>query len=123
MTKALTSIVSRHFASSKSKNSKQPTKDTIQLLVESSNGDIRSTIMALQFTCVIQLPKGNKKAEARTMWALFFSIGLMILYIDSVNSLEAITRREQSLALFHMLGKVLYNKRKVPRLITVSMEF
>lgn len=26
--------------------------------------------------------------------------------------LEAVTRREQSLALFHLLGKVLYNKRK-----------
>lgn len=28
-------------------------------------------------------------------------------------SLEAMTRREQSLALFHMIGKVFYNKSKI----------
>ncbi|KIJ54035.1 hypothetical protein M422DRAFT_42307 [Sphaerobolus stellatus SS14] len=94
MTKALTAMMSKHFSgSSKAKDSQQPSKETIQLIVETSNGDIRSAIMALQFACVVQLPKGSKKAGVRTI-------------------LEAVTRREQSLALFHMLGKILYNKRK-----------
>ena len=31
---------------------------------------------------------------------------------DARMLLEAVTRREQSLALFHLVGKVLYNKRE-----------
>lgn len=96
MTKALTMLVAKHFDSASSrKNTKKPGKEVIQLLVESSNGDIRSAIMALQFACVMQVssPKAGGKGNARAV-------------------LEAVTRREQSLVLFHLLGKVLYNKRK-----------
>ncbi|GJJ11882.1 hypothetical protein Clacol_006120 [Clathrus columnatus] len=93
MTKALTALLSKRFDGlSRSEKLQKPNKEVIQLLVEASNGDIRSAIMALQFACVVQLPKesgGNAK---------------MIL--------GAVSRREQSLALFHLLGKILYNKRK-----------
>ena len=51
--------------------------------------------MALQFACIMELPgRKKKKDEAK-----------------STIILEAVTRREQSLALFHLLGKVMYNKR------------
>lgn len=73
MTKALTTLVARHFDNSQpsascKKNAKKPSKDVVQLLVESSNGDIRSAIMALQFACVMQVSssktggKGNARA-------------------------------------------------------------
>ncbi|KAF8588611.1 Rad17-domain-containing protein [Ramaria rubella] len=90
MMKALSMLLTRHSLGSKA--SAQPTNDIVQLISESSNGDIRSAVMALQFACVVQLPKRNKMNER--------------------SVLEVVTRREQSLALFHMLGKVLYNKRK-----------
>jgi cell cycle checkpoint protein len=64
----------------------------LDVIVESANGDIRSAIMALQFACVVEIP-GSKKKGGTTM------------------VMEAVTRREQSLQLFHLLGKVLYNKR------------
>ena len=50
--------------------------------------------MALQFACIVHKPTQRKKK----------SVGHSVV-------LEAVTRREQSLALFHLLGKVLYNKR------------
>jgi cell cycle checkpoint protein len=53
--------------------------------------------MALQFACAASLPSGKtrKKRNAKLTTLM----------------LESITRREQSLVLFHLLGKVLYNKR------------
>lgn len=50
--------------------------------------------MALQFACIVHKPTQKKKKNT----------GHTVV-------LEAVTRREQSLALFHLLGKVLYNKR------------
>lgn len=69
--------------------------------------------MALQFACTADSStrkpaKGTKKASkgqgpsARVM-------------------LEAVTRREQSLALFHLLGKVMYNKSESNDVITLCM--
>lgn len=95
--KALQALLSTQFSSSDSKSA-PPSKEFLDIVVESANGDIRSAIMALQFACVVELPggKGRKKnhkgGNARVV-------------------LEAVTRREQSLALFHLVGKVLYNKR------------
>ncbi|KAJ7064870.1 Rad17 cell cycle checkpoint protein-domain-containing protein [Mycena amicta] len=98
MKKALQSLISTHFSSSATKGSNAPSKEMLDIIVETSNGDIRSAIMALQFSCIVELPsakrkKGSSKGNAKVL-------------------LEAITRREQSLVLFHLLGKVLYNKRK-----------
>ncbi|KAJ7510273.1 Rad17 cell cycle checkpoint protein-domain-containing protein [Mycena galericulata] len=73
------------FSSTKSGGS-APVKEMLDIIIETSNGDIRSAIMALQFSCVVEMPggKGRKKGSAG----------------------------EQSLHLFHLIGKVLYNKRK-----------
>jgi len=51
--------------------------------------------MALQFACILEIPGQKKKTDQAR----------------STIILEAVTRREQSLALFHLLGKVMYNKR------------
>lgn len=53
--------------------------------------------MALQFACIVKLPS-NKKGKNKSRG-------------DTKVVLEAVTRREQSLHLFHLIGKVLYNKR------------
>ncbi|EAU86703.2 hypothetical protein CC1G_06464 [Coprinopsis cinerea okayama7 len=74
-----------------------PSKQALDIVIESSNGDIRSAIMALQFACLVQGPAAKKRVGANA---------------TTVMVTEAVTRREQSLALFHLIGKVLYNKRK-----------
>lgn len=92
MKKALQALLAKHFGSSKTQ---QPTKEVLDIVIDSSNGDIRSAINALQFSCIV--PKGAKKKR-----------------VQANVVMESVTRREQSLALFHLIGKVLYNKRSLP---------
>ncbi|KDR70220.1 hypothetical protein GALMADRAFT_255090 [Galerina marginata CBS 339.88] len=92
--KALQAMLNTHFSA----NSISPSKEFLDVIVESANGDIRSAIMALQFACVMEIPTKKKKMNGQQG--------------SSTAVLGAVTRREQSLALFHLLGKVLYNKRK-----------
>lgn len=98
MNKALQAMLTKHFAST---SGKPPAKDVVEMIVESSNGDIRSAVMALEFACVVTLTKGGGKGKTRR---------------NATGSaravLEAVTRREQSLVLFHLMGKILYNKRE-----------
>jgi cell cycle checkpoint protein len=96
MKKALQALVSTHFASSKVSGS-APSKETLDIVIETSNGDIRSAIMALQFSCVVEMSggKGRRKSASGS---------------SMKQVLEAVTRREQSLHLFHLIGRVLYNK-------------
>ncbi|KAH9896590.1 Rad17 cell cycle checkpoint protein-domain-containing protein [Cubamyces lactineus] len=104
MRSALKSLLDRHFAVSNSGT--RPTKDVLDVIVESSNGDIRSAIMALQFACTADNTNTSRKSikgSKRTGATKGPSARVM---------LEAVTRREQSLALFHLLGKIMYNKRK-----------
>lgn len=93
--KALTGLIDQHFSRAKSQSHLiAPTKEMIDTIVESANGDIRSAIMALQFSCIPgKTSKGKKRGSGSTVL------------------MEAITRRESSLALFHLIGRVLYNKR------------
>ena len=100
MRTALKTMLDRHFASDSGVGTR-PAKDVLDLIVESSNGDIRSAINALQFACTADQSshkpgKGSKKAKGPSATVM----------------LEAVTRREQSLALFHLLGKIMYNKRE-----------
>ncbi|TFY52729.1 hypothetical protein EVJ58_g9851 [Rhodofomes roseus] len=91
---ALQSLLNRYFAGGGS----PPSKDILNLVVESANGDIRSAIMALQFACTVGGNTTTKKKKGGGA--------------DAKAIVESVTRREQSLALFHLLGKLLYNKRK-----------
>ncbi|KAH9923879.1 Rad17 cell cycle checkpoint protein-domain-containing protein, partial [Fomitopsis serialis] len=91
---ALQSLLNRHFTGGGSPIS----KDVLNLIVDSANGDIRSAIMALQFACSASGSSTGKKKKGGDAGARAV--------------IESVTRREQSLMLFHLLGKLFYNKRK-----------
>ncbi|OBZ77252.1 Cell cycle checkpoint protein RAD17 [Grifola frondosa] len=97
---ALKNMLDNHFLSS---SGTRPSKDVMDIVVDSSNGDIRSAVMALQFACIRDYATDQRKpTKGRKRTA-----GLSARVV-----MEAVTRREQSLALFHLIGKVMYNKRK-----------
>ena len=54
----------RHLTSSTARAGTRPTKEVVDVVVESSNGDIRSAIMALQFACTAS--KGHPKSSKGT---------------------------------------------------------
>lgn len=111
MTKALQALLASHFGSLEvhERMGKQPTRDVIDIIVGSSNGDIRSAIMALQFACVVDLPASSTKSKSQLARK---NLGGTKRTTNARAVLEAVTRREQSLALFHLMGKILYNKRQ-----------
>jgi cell cycle checkpoint protein len=76
----------------------QPSKDTLELIIEGAHGDIRAAVMALQFAC--RVPAAGMRGTAKGKKG------------NGRLPMEAVTQREQSLALFHLMGKVLWNKRE-----------
>ncbi|KAH7917450.1 P-loop containing nucleoside triphosphate hydrolase protein [Leucogyrophana mollusca] len=101
MTKALQALLAAHAS--------PVPRDVLDIIVGSSNGDIRSAVMALQFACVAALPASRAKVKSKKSRAGGGAGGGG----GSARAvLEAVTRREQSLVLFHLMGRVLYNKRK-----------
>jgi len=92
MKKALTRLLDRHFGSKSS--SVPPSKEIISMVVESANGDIRSAIMTLQFSCIPGKKSPRRKGDP-----------------CSTAPIQVVTRRESGLALFHLVGRVMYNKR------------
>lgn len=106
MRRALQHILTAQFPTKSTNRSfgLPPSKEVLDFIVESSNGDIRSAIMALQFatmstsTTLDSQLKNKGKGKARKS-------------APSRALMEVVTRREQSLALFHLIGKLLYNKR------------
>ncbi|KAF8066926.1 Rad17 cell cycle checkpoint protein-domain-containing protein [Lyophyllum atratum] len=93
--KALQALLNTHFSDS---SQSSPSREILDAVVESANGDIRSAIMALQFACALEMNGKTRKKKGKEQ-------GKAVV-------LASVTRREQSLVLFHLLGKVLYNKRK-----------
>lgn len=102
MKRALQTLLNKH-TSSGPHDIRQMSKESLDIIIETSNGDIRSAVMALQFACTTtsaKEPSSISKSKAKA---------------GSLNArglLEVISRREQNLALFHLLGKILYNKRQ-----------
>jgi len=96
MKKALTRLLHRHFISKSSSSSVfvPPSKEMISMVVESANGDIRSAIMTLQFSCIPGKKSPRRKGDP-----------------CSTAPIQVVTRRESGLALFHLIGRVMYNKR------------
>ncbi|KAG8989069.1 Cell cycle checkpoint protein rad17, partial [Tulasnella sp. 427] len=103
--KAVNALLDKVFAAGSASGMsavQRPPKNVVESVVSSANGDIRSAVMALQFASVVDLEgvgggkgRGGKRKGGK----------------GAKGVLEAITQREQSLALFHLLGKLLYNKR------------
>ncbi len=107
MRTALKTVLDRHFASTSAHAGARPTKEVLDIIIESSNGDIRSAIMALQFACTAEQGKPLKGTK----------MGAKPHGPSAAVMLESVTRREQSLALFHLLGKIMYNKRESRQLM------
>ena len=63
MKPALNNMLDKLFASPTSDT--RPSKDILDYIVESSNGDIRNAIMTLQFACVVKIPTGQGKRSRR----------------------------------------------------------
>ncbi|KAG7092916.1 hypothetical protein E1B28_009221 [Marasmius oreades] len=100
--KALQTLLNTHYSSAPKGIRKSPiTTQLLDVVVDSANGDIRSAIMTLQFACIRFGNQQNSKSKSRKNSKL-----------EAEVLMESITRREQSLVLFHLMGKVLYNKRK-----------
>ncbi|QRW20594.1 cell cycle checkpoint Rad17 [Rhizoctonia solani] len=115
MRKALISVISSHLSLPSSSNSKSKShglpKETIDALIEAANGDIRSAITGVQFAFTatskgISQEVGRKKSSVKGKGGAKGERDAALKVMFS-----AITRREQALALFHLLGKVFYNKR------------
>jgi hypothetical protein len=118
--------------------SDRPSNDVVQLIAQTSNGDLRSAVNSLEMlmktssaalTSAVSgksaLPKKGKGSRGGGKGKASGSKEMQILYVEpgfirrgyiltSQDRLNQIARREQSLGLFHALGKVLYNKRKSP---------
>lgn len=111
MTKALQALLASHYGSSEAHErvGKKPAREVVDIIVGSSNGDIRSSIMALQFACVVDLPALSAKSKGK---ATLKKTGGTKRTTNARTVLEAVTRREQSLVLCHLMGKILYNKRQ-----------
>lgn len=92
MKKGLQYTIDRHFGPT---SNMRPPREIIDAVVESCEGDIRGALMALQFSLALP-PAGSFGKRTKK---------------GANTALLLITKREHSLALFHMLGKVLYNKR------------
>lgn len=86
-------------------------KEVVTAIAETANGDVRSALNALQFACVQDRLLRRFAAEGRGVKRT--SQGKRKNQeSDLRKTLSAITGRESSMALFHALGKVLYNKRE-----------
>ncbi|WVN86688.1 uncharacterized protein L203_101860 [Cryptococcus depauperatus CBS 7841] len=121
MTRALTRIISLSLPPEK-----QPSKATIQLLVQSSNGVLRSAINSLQlFSSARAVADRSQPGQKRKGQEEGLTMGVrkkgkgsmggrgakLDVSLELRAILDAVTRKEQSLNLFHSLGKVFYNKR------------
>ncbi|KAG9078403.1 Cell cycle checkpoint protein rad17, partial [Ceratobasidium sp. UAMH 11750] len=111
MRKALSSIIASHLALPGTSKSSGVPRETLDTLVEASAGDIRSAIMAVQFVCIVGggsegevRANGNGKSRGKGKGKSERDAAVKAMF-------AAITRREQALALFHLLGRLFYNKR------------
>jgi cell cycle checkpoint protein len=123
--KALQALLSHQFFNnSQHKKQRQPPKDLLDIILDSSNRDIRSAIVALQFVCIVELPrtsgsgsgKDSKKGKGKRSKTGDGGVGEDGKERKGGTArvvFGAVTRRELSLQLFHLMGKVLYNKREL----------
>ncbi|EIM79628.1 Rad17-domain-containing protein [Stereum hirsutum FP-91666 SS1] len=94
-------------------------KRLIDIVVSGAGGDVRSAVMSLQFAMRrvgggvggIESGgterEGGKKATKARKGSTNGSMNMM-----DAAALATLTRKENAMALFHLMGRVLYNKRK-----------
>ncbi|KAG9103435.1 Cell cycle checkpoint protein rad17 [Ceratobasidium sp. 370] len=118
MRKALSNIIASHLSLPTTSKAGGVPRETLDVLVEASAGDIRSAIMAVQFACIVGAGSegkvqanggGKSKGKGKGKSERDAAIKTMMLMEES--RFAAVTRREQALALFHLLGRLFYNKR------------
>lgn len=85
-------------------------KELVEAVIETCNGDIRSAINTLQFALARENP--STVAEQGTKRDVRGKVKNAKRPESLRGILSAATGREASLALFHALGKILYNKRQ-----------
>ncbi|KAF8483310.1 Rad17-domain-containing protein [Russula ochroleuca] len=71
----------------------RPSPNTLHSILEGAGGDVRNAIMTLEFTCAHL--KSRKQSGKNT-----------------AGSIVSVTQKENALMLFHLMGKIMYNKRK-----------
>ncbi|KAH9996697.1 Rad17 cell cycle checkpoint protein-domain-containing protein [Russula compacta] len=74
----------------------RPSLSTLHSIMEGAGGDVRSAIMTLEFAC--SRPTSRKQSNRNT-----------------IGSIVSMTQKENALLLFHLMGKIMYNKRKGDR--------
>ncbi|KAH8823535.1 Rad17 cell cycle checkpoint protein-domain-containing protein [Flagelloscypha sp. PMI_526] len=105
-------------------------KTVLETIVTTSNGDIRSAIMSLQFACIVDNATVTASSSHK---AIKMEGNAVVISSDSEHEvalvkkkrpktkkkksdvkvvLQALTQREHALVIFHLIGKVLWNKRR-----------
>jgi DNA polymerase III delta prime subunit len=79
-----------------------PPNDVLKAIADASNGDIRAAVNLLQFGML-----GDMRCRLWMGYNVFMTAGTLV---DS-------SHKEDTLDLFHALGKILYNKREFHRSI------
>ncbi|EIW70024.1 hypothetical protein TREMEDRAFT_30228, partial [Tremella mesenterica DSM 1558] len=119
ITKALSRVLDQAIPDVK----QRPPHSAVQLIALSANGDLRSAINSLQMLCGQNTRlTGNKRkrknrdigsGSSKTGRGSRGGKGARIDVSDDLRAvLDIVAKRENSLNLFHSLGKVFYNKRQ-----------
>jgi len=93
LNRILDRLIERHLIN------KKPTTGMLDSIIKNSNGDIRSSLMTLQFISTQQDSSSSKGSKGKKQPK------------GENELLQFVTSRENSLFIFHALGKVFYNKR------------
>ncbi|KAG8780101.1 Cell cycle checkpoint protein rad17 [Ceratobasidium sp. 428] len=109
MRKALSGIIASRLSLPTTSKSSGVPRETLDTLVEASAGDIRSAIMSVQFACLVGGGSEQTSASGKSKTKGKSKKGERDATVKAMFA--AVTRREQALALFHLLGRLFYNKR------------
>lgn len=117
LVKALARICDKEFGNLESE-AKRPPKDYLDAIAQNCGGDIRCAINALQFLTIAKkdpsipfLAPGKSKSKKKVSKVKLSETQLKERKLELDKMLECLSAREISSALYHALGKILYNKR------------
>jgi cell cycle checkpoint protein len=114
LTKALESIVVKEAR----RSGRRKTPGPLVLKRIAETGDIRSAVSSLEFLC-LRGDDGDTWSSKVTFTKTKKSKGESALTKAEEEALKLISNRENSLGIFHSVGKIVYNKRQEPERGTV----